>query len=336
LINGTSCTTAIAAVTIHDAKDTIKIAQIAAALTINGLKGTSEAFHMSIHHLKPHNGQLKVAGNLGKLVQGSPVIESLEQIREELQAERSNNSGVFRSKKDIQNAYSLRCTPQILGPVIDTINFAEKTIITEINSVTDNPLLFPDEDLVLHGGNFHAQPIAMAMDYIGIALTEATVLSERRIARILDDKLNNGLPPFLVIGDPGLKNCFMGLQYLPSAMVAENRVLSTPASIMSVSTNANNQDVVSMGPVAALKANQILQNLKRVIAVELITGAQAGDIIGPENLSPGTKEAYDVIRGIVEPVIDDRTLDEDIHNTIKLITTNKIIKRIESVIGELS
>lgn len=336
LINGTSLMTGIATLAVNDAGRLVKIAEINAIMGLEALKGTVEPFDERIHRERPHPGQIISAMNLRRLAEGSKLIKTADKINKALQGERKQNDGVFKAKEDIQNAYTLRCSPQVLGAVRDSVSYVKQVVEIEMNSSTDNPLIFSEDEEVLHGGNFHGQPVAIAMDILGIVLAEVGTISERRIARLLDERLNEGLPAFLVKGDCGLQNGFMGIQYVPTSLVAENRVLASPVSIESISTNANNQDIVSMGTIAARKAINILKNVRYILGVELLCAAQAIDFQDPENAGRGTKEAHKIIRKHVPVLTDDRILYPDINKMVELIQTGTLLDGVENVVGELS
>src|SRR5262249_38121492 len=208
--------------------------------------------------------------------------------------------------RPVQDAYTLRCVPQVLGAVRATVAHARAVIGVEINAVTDNPTFFPEEDAVLHGGNFHGQPVALAVDHLKVALAEVALFSERRLARLLDPVTNGGLPPFLIRSDVGVRSGLMGLQYCASVTVAEGRVLANPATLGSVPTNAGNQDVVGMGTVAVRQARTLLDGARRVVAIELLAGAEAADLIGPAGLAEGTRAIYGAVRALVPPPPEDR------------------------------
>jgi histidine ammonia-lyase len=333
LINGTSAMTGIGALCIYYAERLLKVAEIAAALCIEVLGSISEPFDEELHLAKPHEGQIIAAKNIRSLIKGSGLIKSPETIQEVLHNEINNSSGVYKSKNEIQDGYSVRCTPQVLGAVMDTIEFVKKIVETEMNSVSDNPLIFVNVEKAIHGGNFHGQHISMAMDYLGIALTEMGTISERRLARLLDEKLNKGLPPFLSNNEAGLQNGFMGIQYVSTSLVAENRVLASPVSIESITTNANNQDIVSMGTIAARKAMRILKNVEYILAVELICAAQAAELVGHEKLGIGTEKAYEIIRKYVKPLNEDRSFREDIETVARLIHGNELLDGVEKLVS---
>ncbi|NQU79624.1 histidine ammonia-lyase [Candidatus Woesearchaeota archaeon] len=333
LINGTSAMSGIAAINVYDSFALIRHAEISAAMAVESLKGTSEAFEKQIHEVKPHPGQVECAANILALLKGSRLVRNPVDLRKALQFERESNGGVFKAENEVQNPYTLRCTPQILGAVKDTVGFVRRVVEIELNSVTDNPLIFHKDMRVLHGGNFHGQHIAMAMDYLSIALTELGLLSERRLARLLDEKLNYELTPFLILGDPGFQNGFMGAQYLPSSLVAENRVLCNPVSVFSVTTNANNQEVVSMGTVAARKARDVLDNSQKIVAVELMCVAQALDVAGVDGAGKASKAAYDAIRSRVHRLDGDRVIYTDVQKMIEMMRNEEIVKSVEKVIS---
>jgi histidine ammonia-lyase len=256
LINNTSTMSSIASHVLYDSKWILDLADACAALSLQALRGTDKAYDSRIHELKAHDGQVITAKNLRNLLKGSTFVD----------------------KTRVQEAYSFRCVPQIHGAIREAYSYANKVVSTEINSVTDNPLIFTDGDIeVISGGNFHGEPVAIAMDSMGIALSEIANVSDRRIATLLDPANNNGLPPFLTING-GLNSGFMILQYTTAALVSENKILAHPASVDSIPTSANIEDFVSMGTIAARKASSILDNVKSVLVIELMASCQAIDI----------------------------------------------------------
>ena len=309
LNNGTQLMTAIASLTVYDAENLIKTAEIAAALSLEALLGVSDAFHEKIHKVRPHVGQAITAKNIREMIAGSQLIQTGKEAVKKLNRP--------------HDPYSLRCTPQILGAARDAIAYAKKVVEVEINSATDNPLIFPEEELCLSGGNFHGQPISLAMDILGIALTIVGNLSERRTARLLDEKLNNGLPAFLIPpqAKTGLNSGLMTLQYTAAALASENKVLAHPACVDSIPTSANFEDFVSMGTTAAHKAKQILENTEYIIATELICAAQAIEYRGPEKLGKETKKVYETIRRTVPALKEDKALSGDIEKIRKAMYT---------------
>lgn len=282
IINNTSTMTSIAALLLHDVNWLTKIANIVASLSLQALRGTDRAYDMRIHALKPHEGQVKTAKDLQKLLSKSTFID----------------------RQRIQEAYSFRCVPQIHGAIAEAIAYVKKVVSTEMNSVTDNPLIFTKNGTeIISGGNFHGEPVAIAMDTLGIALSELGNVSERRTAALLDPATNNGLPAFLV-EQGGLNSGFMILQYTCAALVSENKVLAHPASVDSIPTSANIEDLVSMGTIAARKAREIFGNAVNILTIELMTACQAIDLrmktsSDKPKLSPTTQEIYEDIRRIV-------------------------------------
>ena len=314
LNNGTQLMTAIAALTIHRAENLIETAEVAAALTMEALMGVSDALDEKIHKARPHAGQAITAKNMRELIAGSKLVQTGE--------------GAIAKIGRPHDAYSLRCTPQVFGAARDAIAYARKVVEVEINSATDNPLVFPETGECLSGGNFHGQPIALAMDTLGIALTIVGNISERRIFRLLDEKLNNGLPPFLIPPQAkrGLNSGLMTAQYTAAALTSENKVLAHPACADSIPTSANFEDFVSMGTTASQKAMQILENAEYIVAIELLCAAQAIDIRGPEKLGRGTRKAYRKIREVVPPLKEDRPLNPDIEKLKALVESGLILK----------
>ncbi|HSX16218.1 MAG TPA: histidine ammonia-lyase [Candidatus Saccharimonadales bacterium] len=278
LINNTSCMTAVGCVAMHEATRLLEVADEAGALSAEALRATTKAFDADIHRIKPHAGQIATAARLRELLKGSTMV---------------NNDKT-------QDQYSLRCMPQIHGAVREAYAYVKKVVNTEINSVTDNPLIFFDAKnnvKVISGGNFHGEAMAVAMDTLGHAMSELANVSDRRIASIVDPATSNGLPAFLV-EKGGLNSGFMILQYTTAALVSENKVLSHPASVDSVPTSANIEDLVSMGTIAARKARSILRNITNVLAIELLTACQAIDFRLKEGYKLGkqTSGHYKAVR----------------------------------------
>jgi histidine ammonia-lyase len=313
LNNGTQLMAAMAALTVHKAENLIKTAEIAAALSMEALLGVSDALYEKIHKVRPHAGQAITAKNMRTLIEGSKLVQT-------------GKEAIVKTGRP-HDAYSLRCAPQVLGAARDAIAYARKVVETEINSATDNPLVFTEEGVCLSGGNFHGQPIAIAMDMLGIALTMVGNISERRIARLLDEKLNNGLPAFLIPpqAKKGLNSGLMTAQYTAAALASENKVLAHPACADSIPTSANFEDFVSMGTTAAQKAAQILENTEYIIAIELLCAAQAIEYRGPEKLGKGTKKAYIKIREAVPPIKEDRPLNPDIEKLKTIIRKGTLL-----------
>jgi len=314
LNNGTAMTTAVSALSLYDALELAKAVDVAAALSLEALHGVPDAFDPRIHELRPHIGQKLVASNIRRLIEGSEIVEA------------------YRGKR-VQDAYSLRCIPQVHGASRDAMDFVRQKIEIEINSVTDNPLIFPAEGEALSGGNFHAQPIALAMDFLGIAVAELADISERRVARLVDHKLS-GLPRFL-IKNSGLNSGLMIPQYTCAALVSENKVLAHPASVDSIPTSANQEDHVSMGAHAARKARTIVENAQKVTAIEFMVAAQALDFSAPLKPGRGSGAAYRRIREEVPFLEEDVILYPLIDAVLRLLRSGEVVASAEEAIGEL-
>jgi histidine ammonia-lyase len=311
LMNGTACETAQAVLLVLGAETLVRAAETAAALVLEALGGSPEAFDARVHAARPQAGQQASAAHLRALLAGS------ERLRDG--AERT--AGANGRLPAVQDAYTLRCVPQVLGAVRATVAHVRDVIAAELNSVTDNPTFFPEDDVVLHAGNFHGQPVALAVDHLKVALAEVALFSERRLARLLDPATNGGLPPFLIRDEVGVRSGLMGLQYCASSTVADNAVLAHPASLGSVPTNANNQDVVGMGSVAVRQARRLLENGRRVVAIELVAAAEAIDLSGVEGLGTGTRAAYAAVRALVPPLLEDRPLGADVERLAGALQT---------------
>jgi histidine ammonia-lyase len=302
LMNGTSCEAAQAALVVLGGERLVAAAEATAALVIEALGGNPEAFDARVHEARAHAGQAQSAAHLRALLAGSRRLHDTA----------ARGVPGRDGARPVQDAYTLRCVPQVLGAVRATVAHVRDVIAVEINAVTDNPTFFPEDDAVLHAGNFHGQPVALAADHLKVALAEVALFSERRLARLLDPATNGGLPPFLIRDRPGLRSGLMGLQYCASSTVAENAVLAHPASLGSVPTNANNQDMVGMGTVAVRQARHLLDNARRVVAIELLAAAEAVDLTGTEGLGAGTAATYAAVRGLVRPLVEDRPLGDDV------------------------
>ncbi len=291
-VNGTQAQTGLAALLVHDAWVLWRTAHAAAAMSLEAVRGTPAPFDPRIHKARPHAYQQQSATLLRALLADSEIRES----------HRENDPRV-------QDAYSLRCTPQVLGAVGEGLAFAERLVATELNAATDNPLVIDGE--ILSGGNFHGQPIALALDVIGIVLATLAGLAERRLERIVNPDLSSGLPAFLA-RDPGLESGFMTPQIAAAALVAECRVLATPASVQSVPTEGNQEDVVPMGMTAAWKAERILANAARIVAIELLAAAQGLEFLRPLEPGQGAARTLAAVRRLVPPLAGDRPLSGDI------------------------
>ncbi len=317
LNNGTQLMAAIGALALYDAERLMKTAEIAASMSLEALSGISDAFDERIHRVRPHPGQITVARNIRSITAGSQIIQSSETLMKTM--------GKHETRPP-QDPYSLRCTPQVLGTVRDVISYVRKVIETEINSATDNPLIFIDNGQCLSGGNFHGQPVSVAMDMLGIALTVLGNISERRIARLVDENLSMGLPAFLIHqeAEKGIHSGFMLAQVIAAALASENKSLAHPASVDSIPTSANFEDFVSMGSIAARKAMEVLRNVQYIVAIELLCAAQGVDFRGPDKLGKGTKAAYSVIRKKVPILKEDRVLSIDIEKVTELVRSGEL------------
>ena len=316
LINGTQVMTGIGGLAVSDAIRLCKITDIAAAMSLEVLMGSRTEFDPRIQKVRPHPGQGLAADNMLRMVKESEIITSHEDCNR------------------IQDAYTLRCSPQVHGASHDAIQYARRVIETEMNSATNNPLVFSDIEEILLGGNFHGQPVALALDFLAMAAAELANIAERRIERLVNPMLS-GLPAFLV-KDGGLNSGFMIAQYTAAALVSENKVLAHPASVDSIPTSANKEDHVSMGTIAARKCRDIVANAEQVVAIELLCAAQGLDLF--TNLKPGkgTMAAYRIIRQHVSFLEQDRLIAEDIATVRALIHSGDILNGVEEAIGSLN
>jgi len=295
LMNGTSVMSTIAAFAAFGAAKLLNTACVSAAFGMEIFGGIDDAFDEDLHLVKPHSGQMKIAEIIRKLYAGSKNITSRNDLHDSINAERDNDTTVYETEINVQDVYSIRCTPQILAPVAEALEYAEKTIFTEVNSSNDNPIVVPEKKKIIHGGNFHGQSIAFAMDTLCIAVAEICNLSERRINKLLDKNLNEGLPEHLISGTVGLNMGFMGAQYLATSTTAENRQLANPVSTSSISCNASNQDVVSMGTVAARKTFKAVSNAKHILTLEILADLQALSFRNAKTLGEGTGKIYELL-----------------------------------------
>lgn len=316
LINGTQIMTAIGCLVWHDAVELMKTADIAAALSLEALRGTRTAFDSRISRVRPHPGQIGTACNLLRLTDNSLIISS------------------HINCPKVQDAYSLRCVPQVHGASKDAVRRVEETLTIEINAATDNPLIMPENGDVLSGGNFHGQPVALVMDYLKLALAELGSISERRINRLLDSHLSD-LPPFLT-AYPGVDSGLMITQYTAASLVSENKVLVHPASADSIPTSANQEDHVSMGTIAARQAREILENVRHILAIECLTAVQGIDFLAPLTPGIGTGIACKMIRQVVPRLDEDRVPATDIQAIYQLMANGSLLKAVEETAGTLT
>ena len=291
LLNGTQAMLAVGCLELDQAERLAVGADVICAMSLDGLKGTPRAFDPRIHELRAHPGQIASAANLLRLLEGSEIRQSHVTCRR------------------VQDAYSLRCAPQVHGAVRDTVNQARRVFEIELNAVTDNPLVIGDE--IISGGNFHGQPLALALDYLAIALTALAGISERRVDRLVNPALNEDLPAFLA-GHPGLESGLMMIQVTAAALVAENRVLANPASPGSITTSGNKEDFVSMGMTSALKLKQVVANTRAVLAIEALTAARALDLLAPLKSGIAVEKARAGLRSACPAWEGDQTLSDKI------------------------
>ncbi len=313
LINGTQMMTAYASFISMRAKKLIKLADISAALSHEALRATDKAFYEKLHRLRPFPGQLTTAKNVLSLIRNSEIRNSH-----------------LKNDPRVQDAYSIRCVPQIHGASRDAIDYVASRVEIEINSVNDNPVIFSETGEHIEGGNFHGQSMALAMDFMGIALSELANVSERRTERMVNGALS-GLPRFLALNG-GLNSGLMIAQYTAASLVSENKVLAHPASVDSIPTSANQEDHNSMGSIAAQKCYKIMQNLENVLAIELMTAAQALEFLKPLKPGIGTSIAYNEIRKIIKPLNNDRLLYKDLKKLLELIKNDSLLNAVEKKI----
>jgi histidine ammonia-lyase len=323
LINGTQMMTSFAALAVHESQQLMRMADISAAMSLEALKGSDTAFDPRIHRLRAHVGQGICAANMRTLMAGSEIRES-------------HRHGDPR----VQDAYSLRCIPQVHGASRDAISYAANVVTVEINSATDNPLIFADTKTHLEGGNFHGQPVAFALDFLAIALAELANISERRIERMVNGALS-GLPRFLT-ENGGLNSGLMIAQYTAASLVSENKVLAHPASVDSIPTSANQEDHNSMGSIGALKVWQVLKNVQTVIAIETMTAAQGIDFSRvrkdskkPMRAGKGVQAAHDFIRTRIAHLKNDRVLHNDIVAALACVKSADLLRAVERRTGLL-
>ena len=315
LINGTQVMTAIGVNALYDTMNLLKIADIAAALTAEALNGVKKAFDHKVHDVRGHQGQKDTAENLRRLL-----------------AESDNAHETNPNK--VQDPYSLRCVPQVHGASRDAAMYVYEAVCREINAVTDNPLIFPDEDEVISGGNFHGQPMALAFDFLKMAASELANISERRSERLINPHLSEGLEPFLT-KHGGVCSGFMIAQYAAASMVSENKVYSHPACVDSIPSSGNQEDHVSMGTTSARTAALVVDNAQKVLAIELFAASQAIWLRGEKGLSSGTQAVYDHIREKVDPVDRDIVMHYELKKFDEMIKSNELVDVVEQMIGVL-
>jgi histidine ammonia-lyase len=315
LINGTAVMTALGIIAVYEATQVMKLADIVAALTLEGLRGSIRAFLPAISSLKPHPGQIDVSNNLNKLLKGSPVLVS------------HKNCG------KVQDPYSLRCVPQVHGACRQTLAHARSVVEIELNSVTDNPLVLPNQPEPVSGGNFHGEAIALCMDYLTMGLSEICSISERRIEKMMNPVFSS-LPAFLT-KNSGLNSGFMIAHVTAASLTSENKYLSHPASVDSIPTSTDKEDHVSMGVTSGRKLHEVLKNTKFVLGIELLCAAQALELGRPLESTQAMEAVFALVRKEVKFLEDDRRLDQDILKIVNLLDSGKIIREAEDIIGEL-
>jgi histidine ammonia-lyase len=316
LVNGTQFMAAYGALALARARRLVRAADIACSLSVEALQGSRTSFLPQIHAARPLRGQIDSAANLLQLLEGSAINES------------------HRWCDKVQDAYSLRCAPQVHGASRDFLAYAEATVSVELNAATDNPLVLVDDELLVSNGNFHGQPLAFALDALAMATSELANISERRIERLVNPSLSDGLPAFLTL-DGGLNSGFMIPQYVAAALVSENKSLCHPASVDSIPTSAGQEDHVSMGNASGLKAWQVLANAERVLAIELLAGAQAVEFLAPLEPGAGAGAARDAVRVLSPRLADDRPLTTDIEAVAAALRDGGLVAAVEAEVGEL-
>jgi len=325
-INGTAVSLALAAFVLHRAKKLLKVSELTAALSLEAIRGERSPLDSRLNAARRQKGQVEIAKDIQRFVLGSQRMTEAARM-ENLPDERVSKSG---KTPRVQDAYSFRCIPQVYGAVLDTLLFAEEIVERELNAATDNPLVFEEKGglVSLSGGNFHAEPLALVSDFVGIALCEIANMAERRIFSLLSPLLSFGLKPELVGGEPGLNSGLMLLQYTAAARVAENRVFAHPASVDNITTAGNQEDHVSLAVTAGLKAQKILDNTEEIVGLELLAAAQGIDVSEPflKNYRMGkvTGRLHTVVRGKVPYLNEDRYLGSDIKKVVELVRSDEI------------
>lgn len=304
LINGTQAMTSIGAITLYDAMNLSKLANISLGLTMEATRSIIDAFDPRVHEVRGHKGQIDVAKDVVNYLKGSQNITR-------------------QGEERVQDAYSIRCAPQVHGATLDALVFVKEKIEIEMNAVTDNPIIFTEDGMAISAGNFHGQPLALVFDYLGIAISELANISERRLERMVNPALSNGLPAFLV-NEPGINSGFMIVQYSAASLVSENKVLAHPASVDSIPSSANQEDHVSMGTIGARKAGEMLKNARQVIAMEMFTACQAIDLNGNLHLGEKTLKAYNKIREYIPFIEKDEIMYPHIHTCNDLIVSDEL------------
>jgi histidine ammonia-lyase len=317
LVNGTQFMAAFGALGVARARRLAKTADLACALSLEALQGSRTSFIPQIHRLRPLRGQRDSAANVFRLLEGSAINEA------------------HRWCDKVQDAYSLRCAPQVHGASRDLLDYVEGTVAVELNSATDNPLVLVEDELLVSNGNFHGQPLAFALDALAMACSEFASISERRVERLVNPNLSDGLPAFLTV-DGGLNSGFMIPQYVAASLVSENKSLCHPASVDSIPTSAGQEDHVSMGNAAGLKAWQVIANSERALAIELLAGAQAVEFLAPLEPGHGPRATHDFVRSLSQRLGDDRSLSRDIELVAGAVRDGSLVVAVEAEVGDLA
>jgi len=317
LVNGTQFMAAFGALGVVRARRLARAADLACALSLEALQGSRTSFLPQIHRLRPLRGQADSAANVLRLLEGSAINEA------------------HKWCDKVQDAYSLRCAPQVHGAARDLLDYVEGTVAVELNAATDNPLVLVEDELLVSNGNFHGQPLAFALDALAMACSELASISERRVERLVNPNLSDGLPAFLT-ADGGLNSGFMIPQYVAASLVSENKVLCHPASVDSIPTSAGQEDHVSMGNAAGLQAWQVLANAESALAIELLAGAQAVEFLAPLEPGEGVRATHDFVRTLSPRLRDDRPLAPDIEAVAGAIRNGSLEAAVEAEVGELA
>jgi histidine ammonia-lyase len=317
LINGTQFMAAFLALGLMRARRLARAADVACAMSVEALQGSRTSFLPQIHALRPLRGQADSAANVLRLLEGSAINEA------------------HRWCDKVQDAYSLRCAPQVHGASRDLLDYVEYTVSVELNAATDNPLVLVDDEALVSNGNFHGQPLAFALDSLAMAASELANISERRLERLVNPSLSDGLPAFLTT-DGGLNSGFMIPQYVAASLVSENKALCHPASVDSIPTSAGQEDHVAMGNAAGLKAWQVLANCERAVAIELLAGAQAVEFHAPLEPGAGVRAARAAVRELSPRLRDDRPLSGDIEAVATAVRAGSLVRAVEAEVGDLA
>jgi len=315
LINGTSVMLALGCLALIEAKKLVKQADIIACLTLDAVRGTASAFDARISMLKPQPGQVDVSNNLLRIINGSEIVNS------------------HKEDGKVQDPYSLRCIPQVHGACRQTLRHTEEVLAIELNSVTDNPLVFVDTGDVVSGGNFHGEALALTMDYLAIRLAEICNIAERRVEKMMNPHFSD-LPAFLT-KNSGLNSGLMIAHVTMAALASENKYLCHPASVDSIPTSTDKEDHVSMGVTSGRKLHEVVSNVQSCLAIELLCNTQGLEFLRPMKTSPALEKVYTLVRKHVDPIEDDRVFHKDIESLTRLVRTEEIIKEVESITGVL-